>query len=83
MREYMRVAVAYWHTLCGTGGDSVRSRHQTFPWDTASELEHRNLARLDAAFEFASKLGASFYCFHDTDVVGDGSVFESSNASPR
>ena len=76
MRDYMRVAVAYWHTLCGTGGDPFGPGTKQFPWDTASELDHRNLARLDAAFEFASKLGASFYCFHDTDVVGDGSVFE-------
>jgi xylose isomerase len=76
MRDYMRVAVAYWHTLCGTGGDPFGPGTKVFPWDAASDIDSRNLARLDAAFEFASKLGASFYCFHDTDVVGDGSVFE-------
>ena len=32
--------------------------------------------KLEAAFEFISKLGVPYYCFHDTDVVGDGSVFE-------
>jgi xylose isomerase len=76
MRDYMRVAVAYWHSLCGTGGDPFGPGTKQFPWDAASDLTSRNLAKLDAAFEFASKLGASFYCFHDTDVVGDGSVFE-------
>ena len=76
MRDYMRVAVAYWHSLCGAGGDPFGPGTKVFPWDAASDINSRNLARLDAAFEFASKLGASFYCFHDTDVVGDGSVFE-------
>ena len=76
MRDYMRVAVAYWHSLCGTGGDPFGPGTKQFPWDAAGDLTSRNLAKLDAAFEFASKLGASFYCFHDTDVVGDGSVFE-------
>ena len=32
--------------------------------------------RLDAAFEFITKIGAGYYCFHDTDIVGDGTVFE-------
>lgn len=76
MRDYMRVAVAYWHSLCGAGGDPFGPGTKVFPWDAAGDINSRNLARLDAAFEFASKLGASFYCFHDTDVVGDGSVFE-------
>ena len=76
MRDYLRCAVAYWHTLCGTGGDPFGPGTKVFPWDAAGDLSSRNLARLDAAFEFASKLGAPFYCFHDTDMVGDGTVFE-------
>ena len=76
MREFLRVAVAYWHTLGGTGGDPFGPGTKNLPWDATGDLRSRNLARLDAAFEFAAKLGASFYCFHDTDIVGDGSVFE-------
>jgi len=76
LRDFLRCSVAYWHTLCGTGGDPFGPGTKCFPWDTASDLASRNLARLDAAFEFCVKLGAPFFCFHDTDVVGDGSVFE-------
>ena len=76
MRDYLRYAVAYWHTLCGAGGDPFGPGTKVFPWDAAGTVMDRNLARLDAAFEFASKLGAPFYCFHDTDLAGDGSVFE-------
>ncbi len=76
MKEHLRFAVAYWHTFCGTGGDPFGPGTRQFPWDTESNLTDSNLNRLDAAFEFISKLGIPFYCFHDTDVVGDGSVFE-------
>lgn len=76
MKEYLRFAVAYWHTLCGDGGDPFGPGTKQFPWDTASDPMDNAKDRMDAAFEFITKLGVPFYCFHDTDVVGDGSVFE-------
>lgn len=76
MKDYLRYAVAYWHTLCGDGGDPFGPGTKQFPWDTASDPLDNAKDRMDAAFEFITKLGAPFYCFHDTDVVGDGSVFE-------
>jgi xylose isomerase len=76
MKEYLRFAVAYWHTFCGTGEDPFGPGTQIFPWDDPADLMDRNKARMDAAFEFITKMGIPFYCFHDTDVVGNGSVFE-------
>lgn len=76
MKDHLRFAVAYWHTFCGTGGDPFGPGTQIFPWDAVSDVMGANKARMDAAFEFITKIGAPFYCFHDTDVVGDGSVFE-------
>jgi xylose isomerase len=76
MKEYLRFAVAYWHTFCGDGGDPFGPGTQIFPWVGASDKIDAAKERMDAAFEFISKIGAPFYCFHDTDVVGDGSVFE-------
>ncbi len=76
MKEHLRFAVAYWHTFCGTGEDPFGPGTQIFPWDDPADLMDRNKARMDAAFEFITKLGVPYYCFHDTDVVGDGSVFE-------
>jgi len=76
MKDHLRFAVAYWHTFCGTGEDPFGPGTQIFPWDEPSDLMERNKARMDAAFEFITKLGVPFYCFHDTDVVGNGSVFE-------
>ena len=76
MKEYFRFAMAYWHTLCGTGGDPFGPGTKDFPWETSDDPMQRNRDRMDAAFEFMSKVGISFWCFHDTDIVGDGSVKE-------
>jgi xylose isomerase len=76
LKEHLRFAVAYWHTFCGEGGDPFGPGTKVFPWNTASDPLDVAKAKLDAAFEFITKIGAPFYCFHDADVVGDGSVFE-------
>lgn len=76
MKDYLRFAVAYWHTFCGDGGDPFGPGTQMFPWVGAADKMEASKNKMDAAFEFISKLGAPFYCFHDTDLVGDGSVFE-------
>ena len=76
MKEHLRFAVAYWHTFCGTGSDPLGPGTQIFPWDKPKNILDAAKHRMDAAFEFISKIGIPFYCFHDTDVVGDGSVFE-------
>ena len=76
MKEHLRFAVAYWHSLCGTGGDPFGPGTRVFPWDIAKDPMDAARARMDAAFEFISKMNIPYYCFHDTDLVGDGSVFE-------
>jgi xylose isomerase len=76
MKDHLRFAVAYWHSFCGDGSDPFGEATRIYPWKDASK-EDRILQRLDAAFEFFTKIGAEFYCFHDVDVVGsDGSVFD-------
>ncbi len=76
MKEHLRFAIAYWHTFCGEGGDPFGPGTIEFPWNGASDPIQAAKDKMDAAFEFITKIGAPFYCFHDTDVVGDGSVFE-------
>jgi xylose isomerase len=78
MEEYLRFAIAYWHTFCADGQDIFAIGHPTQirPWNGAADPMDEAKERMDAAFEFISKIGAPFYCFHDTDVVGTGSVFE-------
>ncbi len=75
MKDHLRFAIAYWHSFCGDGSDPFGNATRIYPWNNASN-DDKTKQRLDAAFEFITKIGAGYYCFHDTDVVGDGSVFE-------
>jgi len=74
MRDHLRFAVAYWHSFCGDGRDQFGDPTHIFPWDNLADNEDKIKMKLDSAFEFLTKIGADFYCFHDVDVVGNGSV---------
>lgn len=78
MKEYLRFAIAYWHSFCADGQDVFAINHPTQirSWNSASNPMDAAREKLDAAFEFITKIGAPYYCFHDTDLVGNGSVFE-------
>lgn len=76
MKEQLRFAVAYWHSFCGDGADQFGDPTRFFPWDKLKDPVDKAKHKLDAAFDFIGKTGCPFYCFHDTDLVGDGSVFE-------
>ncbi len=73
MKEYFRFAIAYWHTFCGTGNDPFGPGTKKFPWDAADSAEKRAKNKMDAAFEFFTKIGAPYYCFHDFDLIEEGS----------
>jgi xylose isomerase len=72
MRDHLRFAVAYWHSFCGTGGDPFGPGTKLFPWNGHPDPVQAAKHKMDAAFEFITKLGAGFYCFHDVDVVDEG-----------
>lgn len=78
MKEYFRFAVAYWHSFCGAGSDPFGSDTRVFAWDEGTDPISRGKAKMDAAFEFITKLGVPFYCFHDFDLIKEGdSILES------
>ncbi len=74
MKEHFRFAVCYWHTFCGKGHDPFGPGPLDFPWDDESKdaLSCAKM-KMDAAFEFITKLGVPYYCFHDVDLVQEGS----------
>lgn len=78
MKDHFRFAMAYWHTMCGTGGDPFGPGTKNFPWDGAKDAVTAGKNKMDAAFEFMSKIGLNFYCFHDYDLVKEAdSIAES------
>lgn len=71
MREHFKFAMAYWHTLCGTGGDPFGPGTKQFPWSTDNDPVKAAKEKADAAFEFVTKMGFDYYCFHDFDLVDE------------
>ncbi|HEV7347930.1 xylose isomerase [Telluribacter sp.] len=69
MKEHLRFAIAYWHTFVGSGLDPFGGPTQFYPWDEKSDPIDRAKDKADAAFEFITKMGAPYYCFHDLDVI--------------
>lgn len=79
LRDLMRFAVCYWHTFRGTGSDPFGSATLQRPWDDGSNSVENAVTRVHAAFEFFTKIGAPFYCFHDRDVAPEGNTLKESN----
>jgi len=81
MAEHLRFAACYWHTFCGKGSDPFGENTQRLPWDEPADPLDAARARLDAAFEFFSKLGVPYYCFHDRDMAPAGDSVAQSEAN--
>ena len=78
MKEHFRYAIAYWHSFCGTGGDPFGPGTKNFPWSTTTDPYQNAKEKMDAAFEFITKIGAPFYCFHDFDIIDEGDTLAES-----
>ena len=78
MREHFKFAIAYWHTFCGQGSDPFGPGTQNFAWDASSDPYQAAKDKADAAFEFISKMGFDYFCFHDYDLINEGPTFAES-----
>jgi len=79
MREHMRFAVCYWHTFKGLGSDPFGPGTMIRPWnDSDDEMQVAEMT-LRAAFEFFTKLGVDFWCFHDHDIAPEADTLAESN----
>ncbi|GAB5474956.1 MAG: xylose isomerase [Maribacter sp.] len=78
MREHFKFAIAYWHTFCGQGADPFGPGTQNFPWDQPSDAVEAAKEKADAAFEFITKMGFDYFCFHDFDLIQEASTFTES-----
>lgn len=78
MRDHFKFAIAYWHSFCGQGTDPFGAGTQNFPWDKSTDPVQAARDKADAAFEFISKMGFDYYCFHDYDLVQEASTLAES-----
>ncbi len=74
MRDHLRFAICYWHNFCNDGSDIFGPGTQIHPWNEKSDPLLAAEDKLDAAFEFFTKLDVPFYCFHDVDLAPDGAT---------
>uniref|UniRef100_A0A0D6QWY3 Xylose isomerase n=1 Tax=Araucaria cunninghamii TaxID=56994 RepID=A0A0D6QWY3_ARACU len=81
MKDWMRFSVAFWHTFRGTGADPFGAPTKSWPWEDGTNSLSMALKRMRANFEFLTKLGVEFWCFHDRDIAPDGKTLEESNAN--
>ena len=77
MADHFRFAVAYWHTLKGSGADMFGPAAWSREWNVGSPMQAAEKA-LEANFEFCRKLGVGFYCFHDRDIAPEGETLTES-----
>lgn len=78
MEQHLRFAIAYWHSFKNEGGDPFGAPTMDQSWSRFSDPLDRAFATCDAAFEFFTKLGVPYYCFHDRDLAPEGETFSKS-----
>ena len=76
MKDWLRFAMAWWHTLCAEGGDQFGPGTKTFPWNDSADPVEAAKHKVDAGFEFMQKMGIPFYCFHDVDLCQEADTVE-------
>ena len=78
LRDHFKFAVAYWHSFCGQGTDPFGSATRNFLWDKSKDPIQSAKEKADAAFEFITKMGFDYFCFHDFDLIQEGSTLAES-----
>lgn len=83
MKEWLRFAMAWWHTLGQALADPFGGQTRSYEWDKADNAVQRAKDKMDAGFEIMNKLGIEFFCFHDVDLVEEGSSVEEYEANMK
>ena len=76
MKDWLRFAMAWWHTLCAEGSDQFGPGTKSFPWNDAADPVETAKHKVDAGFEFMQKMGIQYYCFHDVDLCAEADTVE-------
>lgn len=81
MREHLRFASPFWHTMRGTGADPFGQGTMQMPWDDGSDSIANALKRVDVFFEFLNKCQIDYYCWHDRDIAPERATIPESHAA--
>lgn len=83
MKEWLRFAMAWWHTLGCASGDQFGGQTRSYEWDKADTALQRAKDKMDAGFEIMQKLGIELFCFHDVDLVDEAETIEEYEANMK
>ena len=78
MKDQLKFAMAWWHTLCAEGNDPFGPGTGIRPWQGLDSMAQAE-ARVYAGFEFMQKMGIGYFCFHDRDIAPEGNTIAESN----
>lgn len=76
MKDWLKFALAWWHTLGQASGDQFGGQTRHYAWDEGECPICRAKAKVDAGFEIMQKLGIEYFCFHDIDLIEEGETIE-------
>ena len=76
MKDWLKFALAWWHTLGQASGDQFGGQTRHYAWDEGECPICRAKAKVDAGFEIMQKLGIEYFCFHDVDLIEEGATIE-------
>jgi xylose isomerase len=79
MKEHLRFAMSYWHTLCGEGSDPFGVGTADRPWNDINDKIELAKVKARAGFEFMQKMGIEYFCFHDRDIAPEGKTLKETN----
>ena len=83
MKDWLRFAMAWWHTLGAEGGDQFGGGTKKFPWNGDPNKVQAAKNKADAGFEIMQKLGIEYYCFHDVDLCAEADTIEEYESNLR
>lgn len=76
MKDWLKFAMAWWHTLGQASSDQFGGQTRSYAWDESSDALQRAKDKMDAGFEIMDKLGIEYFCFHDVDLIDEGATIE-------
>ena len=76
MKDWLKFAMAWWHTLGQASGDQFGGQTRSYAWDEGACPVCRAKNKVDAGFEIMQKLGIGYFCFHDVDLIEEADTIE-------
>lgn len=81
MKDHLKFAMSYWHTICAVGSDPFGVGTMDRTYGNIADPMTLAKAKADAAFEFMTKMGIEYFCFHDVDIAPEGKTYAETKAN--